>query len=116
MKKIYLLLMAAAAIVACNKQPVADEPAANHGSYVFSINASLSGETRTDYDADGNSIPGSEGLKETDEVKEMQKYIQQVADREGQEADAAIDIPRGQTRVDAAIKAARKRVDAATND
>jgi hypothetical protein len=53
MKKIYLLLMAAAAIVACNKQPVADEPAANHGSYVFSINASLSGETRTDYDADG---------------------------------------------------------------
>ena len=70
----------------------------------------------SDYDADGNSIPGSEGLKETDEVKEMQKYIQQVADREGQEADAAIDIPRGQTRVDAAIKAARKRVDAATND
>lgn len=54
MKKIYLLLlMAAAAIVACNKQPVADEPAVNHGSYVFSINASLSGETRTDYDADG---------------------------------------------------------------
>ena len=53
MKKIYLLLMAAVAIVACNKQPVADEPAVNHGSYVFSINASLSGETRTDYDADG---------------------------------------------------------------
>ena len=70
----------------------------------------------SDYDADGNSIPGSEGLKETDEVKEMQKYIQQVADREGQEADAAIDIPRGQTRGDAAIRAARKRVDAATND
>jgi len=70
----------------------------------------------SDYDADGNSIPGSEGVKETDEVKEMQKYIQQVADREGQEAEAAIDIPRGQTRVDAAIKAARKRVDAATND
>ncbi len=70
----------------------------------------------SDYDSDGNSVPGSEGMKETDEVKEMQKYIQQVADREGQEAEAAIDIPRGQTRVDAALKAARKRIDAATSD
>ena len=70
----------------------------------------------SDYDGDGNSIPGSEGMKETDEVKEMQNYIQQVADREGQEAEAAIDIPRGQTRVDAALKAARKRVDAATGN
>ena len=70
----------------------------------------------SDYDADGNSIPGSEGVKETDEVKEMQKYIQQVADREGQEAEAAIDIPRGQKSVDAALKAARKRVDAATSN
>ena len=33
----------------------------------------------SDYDSDGNSIPGSEGMKETDEVKEMQKYIQQLA-------------------------------------
>jgi hypothetical protein len=70
----------------------------------------------SDYDSDGNSVPGSEGMKETDEVKEMQKYIQQVADREGQEAEAAIDIPRGQTRVDAALKAARKRIDAAPSD
>ena len=70
----------------------------------------------SDYDADGNSIPGSEGVKETDEVKEMEKYIQQVADREGQEAEAAIDIPRGQKSVDAALKAARKRVDAATGN
>ena len=70
----------------------------------------------SDYDADGNSIPGSEGVKETDEVKEMQKYIQQVADRDSQEPDAAIDIPRGQKSVDAAVKAARKRVDAATGN
>ena len=70
----------------------------------------------SDYDNDGNSIPGSEGVKETDEVKEMLNYIQQVADREGQQADATIDIPRGQHNVDAAIKAARKRVDAATSD
>ena len=70
----------------------------------------------SDYDADGNSIPGSEGMKETDEVKEMLNYIQQVADREGQKAEAAIDIPRGQNNVDAAIKAARKRIDAATDD
>ena len=70
----------------------------------------------SDYDSDGNSIPGSEGLKETDEVRDMQNYIQQIADREGQEAEAAIDIPRGQGNVDAAIKAARKRVDAATGD
>ena len=69
-----------------------------------------------DYDSDGNSIPGSEGLKETDEVKEMQNYIQQVSDREGQEADATIDIPRGMKNVDAAIKAARKRIDAATSN
>ena len=33
----------------------------------------------SDYDSDGNSIPGSEGMKETDEVKEMQNYIQQVS-------------------------------------
>ena len=70
----------------------------------------------SDYDNDGNSIPGSEGMKETDEVKEMLNYIQQVADREGQEAEAAIDIPRGQKSVDAALKAARKRVDAATGN
>ncbi len=70
----------------------------------------------SDYDSDGNSIPGSEGMKETDEVKELQSYIQQVADREGQEAEAAIDIPRGESRVDAALKAARKRVDAATGN
>ena len=70
----------------------------------------------SDYDGDGNSIPGSEGVKETDEVKEMLNYIQQVADREGQEAEATIDIPRGQRSVDAAIKAARKRIDAATSD
>ena len=70
----------------------------------------------SDYDGDGNSIPGSEGMKETDEVKELQNYIQQVADREGQEAEAAIDIPRGEKRVDAALKAARKRVDAATGN
>ena len=70
----------------------------------------------SDYDGDGNSIPGSEGMKETDEVKEMQNYIQQVADREGQESDATIDIPRGQKSVDAAIKAARKRIDAATDN
>ena len=69
-----------------------------------------------DYDSDGNSIPGSEGLKETDEVMEMQNYIQQVSDREGQEADATIDIPRGVKNVDAAIKAARKRIDAATSN
>lgn len=69
-----------------------------------------------DYDSDGNSIPGSEGLKEVDEVKEMQNYIQQVADREGQEAEATIDIPRGEKNVDAAIKAARKRIDAATSN
>ena len=69
-----------------------------------------------DYDSDGNSIPGSEGMKETDEVKEMQNYIQQVSDREGQEADATIDIPRGMKNVDAAIKAARKRIDAATSN
>lgn len=69
-----------------------------------------------DYDSDGNSIPGSEGMKETDEVKEMQNYIQQVSDREGQEADATIDIPRGMRNVDAAIKAARKRIDAATSN
>lgn len=70
----------------------------------------------SDYDSDGNSIPGSEGMKETDEVKEMQNYIQQVSDREGQKAEAAIDIPRGQGNVDAALKAARKRVDAATGN
>jgi hypothetical protein len=70
----------------------------------------------SDYDSDGNSIPDSEGVKETDEVKEMQSYVQQVADREGQKADATIDIPRGQGNVDAAIKAARKRVDAATGN
>ena len=70
----------------------------------------------SDYDSDGNSIPGSDGMKETDEVKEMQNYIQQVADREGQEAEATIDIPRGQNNVDAAIKAARKRIDAATGN
>ena len=70
----------------------------------------------SDYDSDGNSIPGSEGVKESDEVKEMQNYIQQVADRDGQEAEATIDIPRGQKSVDAAIKAARKRVDAATGN
>lgn len=70
----------------------------------------------SDYDSDGNSIPGSEGMKETDEVKEMQNYIQQVTDREGQEAEASIDIPRGQGNVDAALKAARKRVDAATGN
>ena len=70
----------------------------------------------SDYDSDGNSIPGSEGMKETDEVKELQSYIQRVADREGQEAEAAIDIPRGESRVDAALKAARKRVDAATGN
>jgi hypothetical protein len=70
----------------------------------------------SDYDSDGNSIPGSEGVKENDEVKEMQNYIQQVADREGQESEATIDIPRGQKSVDAAIKAARKRVDAATGN
>ena len=70
----------------------------------------------SDYDGDGNSIPGSEGMKETDEVKEMQNYIQQIADREGQEAEATIDIPRGQRSVDAALKAARKRVDAATGN
>ena len=69
-----------------------------------------------DYDSDGNSIPGSEGMKETDEVKEMQNYIQQVSDREGQEADATIDIPRGMKNVDAAIKAARKRIDADTSN
>jgi hypothetical protein len=69
-----------------------------------------------DYDSDGNSIPGSEGMKETDEVKEMQNYIQQVSDREGQEADATIDIPRGMKNVDVAIKAARKRIDAATSN
>ena len=46
----------------------------------------------------------------------MLNYIQQVADREGQEAEATIDIPRGQRSVDAAIKAARKRIDAATGD
>lgn len=68
----------------------------------------------SDYDGDGNSIPDSEGMKETDEVKELQNYIQQVADREGQEAEAAIDIPRGENRIDAALKEARKRVDAAT--
>ena len=70
----------------------------------------------SDYDSDGNSIPGSEGMKETDEVKEMQNYIKQVADREGQEAEPTIDIPRGERHVDAAIKAARKRIDAATGD
>ena len=70
----------------------------------------------SDYDSDGNSIPGSEGMKETDEVKEMQNYIQQVSDREGQKAEASIDIPRGQGNVDAALKAARKRVDAATGN
>ena len=70
----------------------------------------------SDYDSDGNSIPGSEGMKETDEVKEMQNYIKQVADREGQEAEPTIDIPRGESHVDAAIKAARKRIDAATGD
>ena len=70
----------------------------------------------SDYDSDGNSIPGSEGVKEYDEVKEMQNYIQQVADREGQESEATIDIPRGQKSVDAAIKAARKRIDAATGN
>ena len=70
----------------------------------------------SDYDSDGNSIPGSEGVKETDEVNEMLNYIQQVADREGQESEATIDIPRGQKSVDAAIKAARKRVDAATGN
>ena len=70
----------------------------------------------SDYDSDGNSIPGSEGMKETDEVKEMQNYIQQVSDREGQKAEAAIDIPRGQGNVDAALRAARKRVDAATGN
>lgn len=70
----------------------------------------------SDYDSDGNSIPGSEGMKETDEVKEMQNYILQVSDREGQKAEAAIDIPRGQGNVDAALKAARKRVDAATGN
>ena len=70
----------------------------------------------SDYDNDGNSIPGSEGMKETDEVKELQNYIQQVADREGQEAEAAIDIPRGENRIDAALKEARKRVDAATSN
>ena len=69
-----------------------------------------------DYDSDGNSIPGSEGMKESDEMKEIQNYIQQVADRDGQKAEATIDIPRGQSNVDAAIKAARKRVDAATGD
>ena len=70
----------------------------------------------SDYDGDGNSIPDSEGMKETDEVKELQNYIQQVADREGQEAEAAIDIPRGENRIDAALKEARKRVDAATSN
>ena len=70
----------------------------------------------SDYDGDGNSIPGSEGMKETDEVKEMQNYIQQISDRESQESEATIDIPRGQRSVDAAIKAARKRIDAATKD
>ena len=70
----------------------------------------------SDYDGDGNSIPGSEGMKETDEVKEMLNYIQQIADRDGQESEATIDIPRGQNNVDAAIRAARKRIDAATGD
>jgi hypothetical protein len=46
----------------------------------------------------------------------MLNYIQQIADRDGQESEATIDIPRGQNNVDAAIRAARKRIDAATGD
>ena len=55
MKQIHLswLLMAAAVITACEKERVITESPAEKTSYVYSVKATISSETRTDYGADG---------------------------------------------------------------
>ena len=55
MKQIHLswLLMAAAVITACEKERVVTESPVEKTSYVYSVKATISSETRTDYDADG---------------------------------------------------------------
>ena len=55
MKQIHLswLLMAAAVITACEKERVITESPVEKTSYVYSVKATISSETRTDYDASG---------------------------------------------------------------
>lgn len=55
MKQIHLswLLMAAAVITACEKERVITESPAEKTSYVYSVKATISSETRTDYGTDG---------------------------------------------------------------
>lgn len=42
---------------------------------------------RSDYDEDGNPIPGTEGIKELNEVKAIQKYIEDSKANEGKYKD-----------------------------
>lgn len=56
MKRFYfpLLLLAAAAVAACQNKAAVEEPTSEQGSYVFTIKATSSDiETKTDYDTDG---------------------------------------------------------------
>lgn len=56
MKRFYIpfLLMAAAAVAACQNKTAVEEPTSEQGSYVFTIKATSSDiETKTDYDTDG---------------------------------------------------------------
>ena len=56
MKRFYIpfLIMAAAAVAACQNKTAVEEPTSEQGSYVFTIKATSSDiETKTDYDTDG---------------------------------------------------------------
>ncbi len=63
MKRFYIpfLLMAAAAVAACNNKVVIDEPALENGSYVFSLKASAPDvDTKTDYSSSGKFSWGAD--------------------------------------------------------
>ena len=63
MKRFYIpfLLMAAAAVAACNNKVVIDEPALENGSYVFTLKASAPDvDTKTDYSSTGKFSWGAD--------------------------------------------------------
>jgi len=49
----YMLIAAVAAVAACQKQSVIEEPANQAGTYVYTVNASIDDTVKSDYDADG---------------------------------------------------------------
>ena len=56
MKRIGLsiLFVAAAVMTACEKERTEIQPVVENAPYIYSVKATISSETRTDYDADGN--------------------------------------------------------------